>query len=876
MGGGGGMGGGGMGAMGGGTDTAPAPTITPAVGASAASGSPRIIYVRDVAKVVDAHWERRSAYRYLKHEPGTPGEVIPSVEVSIIQDPGASSAEVVPAVMKVVRQLESENPGLKFEVAYDNAYFVDILFENVWEELLIAILLTGVAVLFFLGEWRGTLIAMLTLPTSLAMAVLMMMPFGMTFNSGTLVGLLLSIGRLVDDSIIDIHAVERHLRMGKDPKTATIDGIAEVRLAVIASTTMIVLALTPLLFSGGITEMMFRELVWPLIFGLLASMIVSFTLTALLCANLLRHAEQRAEDLKHPVLKWLYVPLTPFQRLLDRMEGGYERAIRWLLKNRFVNLTRVLSTVLLGSTLYFFIGSEMMPLADVGQASGFMEMAPGTSFEETERAVQQLERIMLKYPELEKASIEIGAESMFESWSPYFTGYQMPQVNAASMMLTFSDKDERKRTIWEVLDAIHDEAFRTIPGLRRLQIKEMGSDVMATAAAPIHINLYGPDLATLDRLGREVLAVAEKMPDMFQPATTWSLSLPDYRIKVDLQRAQELGLSPESISQQAYYALRGGLTNEFYRLPNVRQATILVRYEEEARRGPQDLEDLYITAADGRQVPLKSVASVEQNVAPTAIEHDGLKRVVGVTGYYRLGHLPSMDVVMDLVARAYREVNFPPGYGIEIRGDMTQMMDSFRRLLNGLALALIFMYLVLVMQFRGFLQPLQMIASLPLELAGVFTALWLAHAAFSTVSILGIIVLTGMDITTAVLMIDMMMRYRDRGMPRDEAVAQACPQRLRPILMTAGITLIVLLPVAIAPKTGLDAYQPLAVAVVGGLLVGTILSLFDIPIMHTYVDDFIVWLNRTFLGREWKWPVTEPPESEDSDRAEPPTARRTV
>src|ERR671937_1602210 len=169
-----------------------------------------------------------------------------------------------------------------------------------------------------------------------------------------------------------------------------------------------------------------------------------------------------------------------------------------------------------------------------------------------------------------------------------------------------------------------------------------------------------------------------------------------------------------------------------------------------------------------------------------------------------------------------------------MRGDMTQMMDSFRRLLNGLVLALIFMYLVLVAQFRGFLQPLQMVASIPLELAGVFFALWLAHQAFSTVSIMAVIVLTGMDITTAVLMLDMIARYRDRGVPRDQAIIEACPQRLRPILMTSMISLIVLLPVALAPKTGMDAYQTLATAVGGGLLIGTILSLLDIPIMHTF------------------------------------------
>ncbi|MBM3495696.1 MAG: efflux RND transporter permease subunit, partial [Armatimonadetes bacterium] len=733
-------GGGGMAGMGMGPSSASPASGEPPDGASA---PPQIIRVGDVAQVFDGHWERRSAYRYLKHDPGTEGEAIPSIQVSVIQDPGASSAQLMPQLMAAVRELERDHPGVTFDVAYDNARFVGVLFDNVWHELALAVVLTAIVVLLFLGEWRGTVIALITIPTSLGLATLMLIPFGMTLNSGTLVGLLLSIGRLVDDSIIDIHAVERHLRMGKNPKDATVDGIAEVRLAVIASTIVMAMALAPLLFSGGITEAMFYELVWPLLFALVASTLVSFTLTALLCAKLLRHGEEREADRRRPMLRGLYVVLDPFQRMLDGTERAYARSVEWMLRHRFANASRIAATVLIGFTFYYFIGSEMMPLADVGQASGVMEMAPGNSFEATEKAVMKLERIMLKYPEIEKASIEIGAESMFETWSPYFTGYQMPAANAAAFMLTLSDKDRRKRTIFEVIDGVQREALATIPGIRRLQIKEMGSDVMATAAAPIHVNIYGSDLHELDRVANEVLDGAEKMPELFQPSTTWAMGVPSYRIRVDPDRAQRVGLTPAAVAQQAYYATRGGLSDEFYRMPNRRQDTIIVRYGENQRRDARDLRGIYVTAPGGESVPLSSIATIEPTVSPTAIEHDGLRRVVGVTGYYRTGNLPSMDVVMNLVANAYGgneklgipAVNFPPGYGLEMRGDMTQMMDSFRRLMYGLLLALALMYLVLVVQFRGFLQPLQMIASLPLELAGVFIALWLTGQAFSTVSL---------------------------------------------------------------------------------------------------------------------------------------------
>jgi len=869
---GGGMGGGGMGGMGAGADE----TGNPGGGglgrgAAGSARSPRTVYLRDVARVADTHWERRSGYHFLKHEPGRDGAVAPAIEVSIIQDPGSSSAQVVPAVMQAVRQMERDFPGIQFETAYDNARFTDVLFNNIWDELLLAILMTGVALLLFLGDWRSALVALVSLPASLLMAILFMVPMGMSFNSGTLIGLLISIGRLVDDSIVNVHSVERHLRMGKDVKTATIDGIGEIRLAVLAGTFTTLVGLSPLLFCGGIVEIMFRELVWPVIFCQLTSMIVGFTLTTLLCASLLRREEDRAADRRHPVGRLLFFLIDPFQRFLERMERGYERAVRWTLRRRLLVGSFILAIIIGGFTFYPLIGSEMMPLADVGQASGLLEMAPGTSFEETERAVGEIERIMLQYPELEKGSIEIGAETMFESWSPFYTGYAMPQANGAAFMLTFSDKDDRKRTIFQMMDAIHKEAFAKIPGIRRFQIKEMGSDVMATAAAPVHLIAYGPDLKVLDLVGRQLEDVAKKTPGVYQPATTWTLGLPEYEIRVDPTRAQEMGLSPESISQQAYYSLRGGLTNEFYRLPNLRQNTILVRYDDEDRRNAGDLESLYLTTPDGRQVPLSTVATVERRSAPTVIEHDGLRRVVGLTAYYRIGDLPSMDVAMNLVSNAYggnreagiQPINFPPGYGLEMRGDMTQMMDSFRRLFVGLGLSLIMMYLILVAQFRGFIQPFQMIASLPDQLAGIFFLLFVTGQAFSSVSIMALIVVAGMDITTAILMLDLIVQYRDQGVPRDEAVAIACPARLRPIIMSATITAIAIIPAAFFPKTGQDAYSSLAVVTIGGLLTGTFLSLFDVPIMHTFTDDLVRWFNKIFLNRDWSWPVQTPDVPED-------------
>ena len=794
----------------------------------------QVVSLKDVATVTDDAREQRSGYNFVdgqRHQ--IEGLDSRAVEMAVIQNPAAGSPPVIAAVQKQISLLEADHPGLHFRVAYDNAHFVNILFHNTGEELGMAILLCGLAVLFFLGSGRATLISVITIPVSMAMAILLMVPFGFSLNSSTLIGLLVSIGRLVDDSVIDIHAVERHLKMGKDPKTATVDGITEVRLAVAASTIMLVLALLPLVFCGGITQLMFVGLVYPIIFGLLASFLVSLTLTALLASKLLRAGEGNTTS--------------RVQAALDRLDGRYERLVRVLLRSKFSVVAGAICVIVVGFGFYNFIGSEMMPLADVGQAYGILEMEPGASYAQTQAATTALERILLKHPEIEKVSTEVGEEP----GGTYFTGYAMSQVNGVTMMITLSDKDARNRTVWQVIDDVQREALKTIPNVRRLQIKEMGSDVMASSEAPVTILVTGPDLNVLSKLAGQVADVARQTPGAYQVSTSWAVEKPSYVLDVDPRRAAEIGLSPSDVADQAYYAMGGALTDEFYRLPNVRQDTISVRYRDGQRRSVYDLMQMPITGKDGVQTPLKSMATATARLAPTLIEHDGLKRSISVLAYYRKGGPPSMDLAMNIITKASSTLNFPPGYSLEMRGDMTQMMDSFARLLRGLEIAVLLIFLVLVAQFGGPLSPLQMVLSIPLELTGVFLGLWLAHQAFSSVSIMAVIVLTGMDITTAILLIDQIRRRRAEGsLPRDEAIALACRDRLRPILMTSLITILTMLPVALAPKTGMDAYQPLGTVIVAGLTVGTALSLLVIPVMHALVDDLGRRISRRPIAAE--------------------------
>jgi HAE1 family hydrophobic/amphiphilic exporter-1 len=797
-----------------------------------ASMEGRTVYLRDVAEVMNAPREQRSLYRLNGKE---------AVEVSVIQQPDASSVRVIDGVKAKLAEIRQDFPRLAFDVAYDNSTFVGFLMDNMAEELVAAVLLTGVVVLFFLGNVRGTLISVVTIPVSLGMALLAMVPLGMTLNSSTLIGLLLSIGRLVDDSIIDIHSIERHLRMGKSPKDAAVDGISEVRLAVLAITFMLCVALLPLAFSGGIVQFMFEGIVWAIILALLSSALVSFTLTALLAAHLFAPYREEAEAPR----PWLQRrALDPVQRGLEGLEARYRTGLGWSIRNRFVVLVGATAVILVGVALYPRIGSEMMPLADVSQAFVQLEATPGSSFARTSEIAAQVEQLLLRQPEVVKVSSEVG----FEPAGTYFTGYSMGSVNSAFMMVTLTDSSRRSRDIWKVIDGVRDEATRTIPGIRRVAIKEMGADVMASSAAPIQVIFFGPDLERLSGMGEQARRLAEEIPGFHQVTTSWVQSLPQLQVMVDRTRAQEIGLTVGEVADQAYYALKGGLTNEFYRLDNQRQFTILIRYRDDQRRDQTDLEQVKIVGKKGEVVPLTSVARIEERRGPTLIEHDNFRRVISVLGYYRKGGPPSMDLSMDLLMAAHERIDFPPGYGVELRGDMTQMEESFRRLLRGLYLAVIFMFLLLVAQFRSLIEPFNMIFSLSLMVTGVLGGLLLAGQTFSTVSILAVVILTGMMMTVAVLMIDLVLRLRGEGMDRDEAILTAAPIRLRPILMTSLISIVVLIPVAFFPRTGIDAYAPLATVVIGGLTMGTVLALFVVPVLHTYADD-LAKLARARLDR---------------------------
>ena len=780
----------------------------------------RIVYVRDVATVKDTHEERRSSYRY---------NGAPALGINIIQKPDASSPQTIDRLRTELKHIQTQYPGIEFKEAYDNSHLVEIIKSGTVTELLISVALAGLVILIFLEDFRATAMVLISIPTSLAMSIIPFVPMGMSLNSSTLIGVLLAIGRLVDDSIVVIESVERKLKDGRKPHQAAIEGTQEVFLAIAAATAVMVAALAPMTFSGGLTGIMFVGIVLPIIYALLASLIVSLTLTPLMAAYFLK--PHREHERKQSLLKRL---LTPFRHGFGWLESSYAALLKLALKNRGIVLAIAIAFIYLGYVLYPFVGQEMMPLADSGQFMVTVEAQPGTSFAKTDEISQQFEQLLQQQPEVEKVSSEVGFE--LTSNSTYFSGYSMGGVNSASMIVTLKDRGDRNRDIWQVIDTVDTLARRTIPGIRRIAMQPMGVDVMATSAAPVQLAVYGDDLDILHGLADKVLTIAEQTAGLKMAHTSSTMTQPEYRLKVDRRRAMELGLSVAEVTEQARYALQGGYTQQYYNLPNRRLNSILVRYDQKNRGNAQDLAATYLTTKDGKQVPLDTVATLEQHHGASLIEHVNGHRVVYVNGFYRKNSPASMDLSMSVAMKAGSELTFPPGYGLDSMGDMTDMMIEFGRLLRGLVLSLVLIYLILVLQFGSFIQPINMMLSIPLELAGVFGALLIAGQTFSTVSILGIIILSGIDVAGAILLIDLILTKR-KSMPRDAAILEAGPIRLKPILMTVIITLVVIIRLAFFPDTGMDAYSPIATVILGGLSISTLLTLIVIPVMHSVVDD---------------------------------------
>lgn len=770
----------------------------------------RPVTLDQVAKLSRVLVTEHSNYRFNGRE---------AIEINILEDAYASSPRTAAAVAAELSQIRQEFPGLSIEVAYDNAHFVTALSHRVWWELALAVALTGLVAYLFLGDWRGTGVVLATIPATLALTILWFPLLGLSFNSSTLVGLLLAIGRLVDDTIIDLCAVARLRALGQSSREAAFEGCSGVRRAVISATIVIALVMVPLTMTGGLTQDMFEGIVWPYLLALLASLIVALTLSPALMAVVY-------EGVAPSLVR------SRGERALMGLERRYRALLAKALRYRVAVVGSAIAAVYLALCLVPMLGWEMMPAADTGQLYVMLEARPGTSLEETTRMATKLEAVLRRQPEVRRVSTEVGMSGL----QGLSSGYAPMGSHMACLFVTLSDMGQRQRSLWQVADAVYVQASLTVPNIRQLSIKEMGSDVMATSMSPVQLVIKGPDLLRLAHLAEETKelayrseALAHPTRGLIQVATTWSLDSGARTLKPGLAALSALDLSPNDLARQAAAALDGEMASSTM----LDGTPIKIAYQAQQRRSLDDLKAIVISGSQGTE-RLDRLARIEGDVWPSMIEHVDLQRSNSVVAGYRKGGPGSMVLGMEWLMASRMQLGLPPGYSIEQRGDMVTMMDSSRRLFQGIGLSLLLMYSALALQFRSARLPLAIMAAIPMSLPGVFLALLLAQQTISTVSILGFAVLVGMDVTTSILLLDAVSSRHRTGAPW-RALLGGAPSRLRPVLMTVVVTLAVLAPLAFFPQTGTDAYAPLATVIVGGLTVSGVLTLVLVPVLYSLI-----------------------------------------
>ncbi len=766
-----------------------------------------IVRLADVAEVREDVKEARSAYRH---------NGAPAIAVQVLKRKEANTVAVAAAVRAALDELRREFPQVRFAVADDDSVFTRLVIDNMTSSVLIAIGLTIAVVFLFLAHLRQAAIIAVSIPVAFLMTFSLMWLAGIDLNMITMSAIILSIGLLVDDGIVVLENVHRHLQMpGKTPVQAAIAGTEEIFLADLAGTVTTISVLVPLMFLGGFVGKLFTPLAWTLAFALASSFLVSVTLIPLLTALWLHPGD----DGHGGRLARL---VGPFTRFMEGLKEGYLALLHWALRHPWATLG-VAALLLVGSVrAMLFIGSEMLPRFDSASFQLSLDTIPGTRLEETLKIVGAAEGELLAEP----AVTDVGTRIGFEPGAHYLGGRGALDVNQSSIDVTLTPRNERDTSLWTVMARI--EAFvATLPGVTLGVAKEKGGTARATTAAPIVVRISGAEVATLDRIGSEVLARIRDVPGVRSPYKNWALDTPETKVVIDRERAAELGLTGTAIADAVHQALEGRVATPYRQRLN-RDLDVLVRYAAPQRRHLDDLEDVLITAPDGRQVPLREVARLETQLGPRIVTREDLRRVLEVMAF-RYGR-PLSDTIADVRTRL-ADLSLPPGYRIDITGEQRDFQEASQRMVRALGLGILAVYLVLVAQFRSFKHPFTIMAAVPLQFVGVAAGLLVAGKYLSMPAMLGIILLTGTVVNNSIILIDYILRRTGDGVALDEAIRQAVSVRYRPIMMTALSDVAGMLPLALELAVGSERFSPLATVVIGGVLAATLLTLVVIPVI---------------------------------------------
>ena len=762
-----------------------------------------------------------------------------TVLLSVQKSQGENTVAVVDGLNAALAEAAAVTPpGIRTEVIRDNSRSIRVSVANLQRTLLEGAALTVLIVFLFLNSWRSTVITGLTLPIALIGTFLVMYVAGFTINGITMMALSLCVGLLIDDAIVVRENIVRHIQMGKSARQAALDGTNEIGLAVLATTLSIVAVFLPIGFMGGIVGKFFHEFGITIVSAVLISMFVSFTLDPMLSSvwnDPQAHGVHRGPPLT------LYDRTVGrvtglFDRLTQRLSDVYQAILGWSLRHRLATLAIALATFVGSFFLIPVLGAEFLPAADFSETQVNFNTPVGSSIELTEARARQVDAALREFPEVRYTVTTINS------------GQANGKIYAATYV-RLTDRAARKRSIAELARPMRERLAR-IPGITvtNVGMKDLGG------GKSLQFSVQGRDLDELERLSRVITARLRDIPGLVDLDTTLKPDKPTVAIDVKRDAASDLGLNVNAVAA-SLRALLAGQTVGNWRAPDGENYDVNVRLAPAQRDTLEGLRALPVNlapAADGspRSVRLSQVAEVAASTGPNQVNRRDLNREIQIDAN-AFGR-SSGDVSAD-IRKALDTIAWPPGYRYVFGGSTKNMTESFQYALGALALAIVFIYMILASQFRSFLQPLALMSSLPLTLIGVVLALLMFRSTLNMFSIIGIVMLMGLVTKNAILLVDFAIRLREGDhasgehlapMARTEALLHAAKVRLRPILMTTLAMIFGMVPLAFALSEGSEQRAPMGQAVIGGVITSSLLTLVVVPVIYCYLDDLAAWARR--------------------------------
>lgn len=792
------------------------------------------IRLRDVASVSDSHKKQR----YMSRVNGREG-----VALLINKQQTANTVAVSEGVQRAFGDLSATLPvGVEFATVVDSALFVHNSLASVENNLRDAVLIVAFVLLLFLHTWRSTLIVLISIPTSLIATVAVMWFLGFTINMMSMMGLSLTIGILVDDSIVILENIYRHMKLGQTPWTAAIEGRREIGAAAVAITLVDVVVYTPLAFLTGLVGQFFKEFAGAIAVATLFSLLVSFTLTPMLASRWLTATDEERS------------PLAPLWR---RWEDGYQaltrlyrRTLEQALRLRWLVLASGLAAFLGGIALVAFgvVGNEFMTQADQGEFVLAVDLPAGTALSTTNDAVQELETKLARVPEMESFLSTVG------------TGGQhgRGQARSARIYIRLKPVSQRARTVFEVSEEVRTLAS-DIPGVKaRVNLPS----VAGYSNQPILISVRGPEVETLTKLGEQVEEIVRRTPGTGDVTNSAVAGAPEMRLEIDHAKISDLGLTTAQVASAVRTAFEGTVATELRR-ENEDKVDIRVKYGGEGDSEMAAMLDIPIATPKGTTVKLGQVAALLPVEGPAEIERQNRMRQVEIGA--NLTGRPLGEVVSEIRA-ATDKLALPAGYSLFFAGDAELQEDAFSSIGKAMLIGIVLMYMLMVALYNSLVYPLVIMGAVPVAAVGAIGALALTGNTLNMFSLTGMIMLVGLVGKNAILLVDYTNTLRERGYSRWEAILEAGPTRLRPIVMTTAAMVFAMVPLALRIGEGAETRSPMAVVVIGGLLASTLLTLVVVPAGYTVMDDLQGWVGST-LGRRRRVEAAEAAEELVAERS---------